>query len=43
LHSANPESREVVYQLLKEIATNESPLLSSRGEFVLAKGATLVN
>jgi hypothetical protein len=43
LYSANPESREVVYQFLKEIAANESPPLSPRAEFVLAEGATLVN
>jgi hypothetical protein len=43
LQSANSESRDVVCQLLKEIATNESPPLSSRAEFVLAEGATLVN
>ncbi len=43
LHSANPESREIVYQLLKEIVTNESPPLSSRAEFVLDESATLVN
>lgn len=43
LPSANPESREVVYQLLKEIAANESPPLSSRAEFVLDESATLVS
>jgi hypothetical protein len=43
LHSANPESRDIVCQLLKEIAANESPPLSSRVEFVLAEDATLVN
>ncbi len=43
LHSATPESRDVVCQLLKEIATNESPPLSSRAESVLDESATLVN
>lgn len=42
LHLANPESRDIVCQLLKEIAENESPPLSSRAEFVLAEDATLV-
>lgn len=43
LHSSNSESREVVYQLLKEIAAHESPPLSSRAESVLTEDATLVN
>lgn len=43
LHSANSESRDVVYQLLTEIVANESPPLSSRAESVLTEGATLVN
>ncbi len=43
LQSANSENREVVYQLLKEIAANESPPLSSRAESVLDESATLVN
>ena len=43
LHSATPESRDAVCRLLKEIATNESPPLSSRAEFVLDESATLVN
>lgn len=43
LHSANPESREIVYQLLKEIAANEAPPLSSRAKFVLDESSTLVS
>jgi hypothetical protein len=43
LHSANSESRDVICQLLKEIAANESPPLSSRAESVLTEDATLVN
>ena len=43
LQSANSENREIAYQLLKEIAANESPPLSSRAESVLDESATLVN
>ena len=43
LHLANSENREIVYQLLKEIAANESPPLSSRAESVFDESTTLVN
>ena len=43
LHSTNSKNRDVVYQVLKEIAASESPPLSSHAEFVLSESATLVN